>query len=88
MCKFTLTRHVQDQAREKGIELSKILDALQHGYQTPVTAYPHQTRYIKHGIAVVADDWTHNVITVYLDRVITPLRPDQIARGERINRTH
>lgn len=86
MTTFTLSDHIQKQAREKNIELWKIQDALQHGYTTPVTAYPHQTRYIKNGIAVVADDWTHVAITVYLDRVITPLRPDQIARGERIQR--
>lgn len=83
---FRLSRHVLDQAAAKGIDLWKITDALEHGYQTPVTAYPHQTRYIKHGIAVIADDWTHVAITVYLDRKITPLRPDQIERGERIDR--
>jgi hypothetical protein len=85
---YRLTAHVQTQAAAKGISLEKLSRVLAQPAQiTPVTKYPNQSRYIGEGIAViVANDGA--VITVYLDGVLTPLRPDQIARGETIRRTH
>ena len=86
---FRLTQHVQAQAAAKGIDLGKLERVLAHPSRiTNVSRYPNQSRYIGEGIAVIVDDRTNAVITVYLDGVITPLRPDQIARGETIRRSH
>jgi hypothetical protein len=84
-----LTFHIQEQARTKGIDLEKIGRVLQSPARiTPVTKYPNQSRFIGEGIAIIVDTCSQAAITVYLDGVITPLRPDQIARGETIRRTH
>ena len=86
---FRYTRHLIEQAENKNIPLEKIGAVLQSPARiTTVTKYPNQSRYIGKGIAVIVDTTTRAVITVYLDGIITPLRPDQIARGEQIHRTH
>ena len=85
---FRLTQHVQAQAAAKGIDLGKLERVLAHPQHiTRVSKYPNQSRYIGEGIAVIVSN-DGAVITVYLDGVMTPLRPDQIARGEQIRRTH
>jgi hypothetical protein len=86
---FHYTAHLIQQAQDKGIQLSRIMQVLEHPTKiTPVTRYPNQSRYIGQGIAVIVCDLSNSVITVYLDGVVTPLRPDQIARGETIKRNH
>lgn len=85
---YRLTQHVQQQAATKGIELNKVLRVLTSPTRvTNVSKYPGQTRHIGEGIAVIVSP-DGAAITVYLDGVITPLRPDQLARGEQIRRTH
>lgn len=89
MTTFTLGYHIQDQANKKGISLEKIAQVLATPSRiTDVTRYPGQKRYIGQGIAVIVDPIARKAITVYLDGVFTPLRPDQIAAGEVIRRTH
>lgn len=83
--KFYFSVHLQKQAAEKGIPLDKIQRVLNTATPYPAR-YFDQYRYVGDGIAVIADS-SGKVITVYLDRVFTPLRPDQIARGEQIRRT-
>lgn len=86
---FTLTNHIRAQARSKGISLETITQVLAKPARiTKVTRYPNQSRYIGKGICVIVNTTTRAAITTYLDGVITPLRPDQIARGETIRRTH
>lgn len=85
---FRLTQHVQQQAAAKGIDLGKLERVLAHPARiTTVSRYPDQSRYIGEGIAVIVSN-DGAVITVYLDGVLTPLRADQIARGEQIRRNH
>ena len=86
---FRLTAHVQQQAAAKGIDLAQLQRVLANPDRiTKVTRYENQARYIGEGIAVIVCTTNGAVITVYLDGVITPLRPDQIARGEQIQRNH
>jgi len=83
---YTMSVHAQDKAHELNVPLYKIMNVVLHGRSQPVTMYPNQTRYIGQGIAVCVDEVTKTVITLYLDKVLTPLRPDQIAKGVTINR--
>lgn len=84
---YHISLHAQDQARQKQIPLWKILSVLENPVEHyPSVNHPGQWRYTGMGICVVVDDDERVVITVYLDRVLTPLRPDQIARGEQIRR--
>jgi hypothetical protein len=86
---FHYTRHLIAQSQAKNIPLSRIMQTLENPSRiTTVSQHPNQSRYIGNGIAVIVCDSDHSVITVYLDGVLTPLRPDQIARGETIRRTH
>ena len=75
-----LTRHVRETLRSKGIAGANVRNALIHPYKiTEVRRYPGQWRYCGAGVAVVVD-FTYSVprvITVYLDGVVTPMRPDQ-----------
>lgn len=85
---FIFSRHLPKQAKEKRIDLDKIQRVLNRPDKiTKVSRYPGQTRYIGEGIAIIVAEDGQTVITVYLDRVFTPLRADQIAKGEIIKRT-
>lgn len=83
---YIMSSHVVAQAESKGVSMEHIALAIQHGRKTSVTGHGGQARFIHSGIAVIVDEDSRVAITVYLDRVITPLRPDQAARGERIER--
>lgn len=83
---YILSPHLVEQARAKGIPLEKVEYVLQHGRKLNNNLYADQARFIGQGIAVVTNELTHVAITVYLDRVKTPLRPDQIERGAKIER--
>jgi hypothetical protein len=83
---YTLSPHIIEQARAKDIPLAKIQEVLKHGRRANNPLYPNQARYIGQGIAVVVDELNKTAITVYLDQVKTPLRPDQIERGVKIER--
>lgn len=77
------SHHFLTQALAKGITAEQIREALTRPYAvTEVTRYPGQRRYCGRGVAggpgvaVVLDGET--AITLYLDQVSTPLRPDQM----------
>lgn len=69
--------HFKDQMREKGFKPQQIINAIKNPYKvTKVMAHPGQWRYCGDGVAVVMDK--NRCVTVYLDGVKTPLRPDQM----------
>lgn len=75
-------RHFLDQAKAKGFTAEQIADAITNPYKiTDVLRYPGQKRYCGRGVnglqglAVVLDG--NRAVTVYLDGVVTPMRPDQ-----------
>lgn len=71
------TKHFKDQFRQKGFATKQIKNAIENPYKvTDVTRYPGQKRYCGDGVAVVMRD--NVAVTVYLDGVVTPLRPDQM----------
>jgi len=85
--KFVFTKHAINQANSKRIPFWKILSVLEN----PVECYPSgnhagQWRYTGLGICVVVADDQQTVVTIYLDRIITPLRQDQIEKGVKIKR--
>lgn len=81
---WRLTEHVIATAARLGVAIRTIKKILADAKPYPSRLHPGQFRYVGDGIAVVVDG--NSVITVYKDRVLTKLRPDQLAKGERINR--
>ena len=80
-----LTKHIISKAQELGISLDNIKAVLEHPKTTaPSLLHPGQVRYTGGGIAVMVADGV--AVTVYLDTVRTPLRPDQIKAGVCIKR--
>lgn len=72
----TFGEHFLAQARAKGFTAEQIAEAIERPYKvTDVTRYPGQLRYCGGGIAVVMDGT--RAVTLYLDGVVTPMRPDQ-----------
>lgn len=71
------TRHFITTVREKGFTPEQIVSAIRNPYKiTDVTRHPGQKRYCGAGVAVIMAGNT--AITVYLDGVVTDLRPDQM----------
>ena len=80
-----LTKHIISKAQELGISINLVEHVLEHPKTTaPSLLHPGQVRYTGYGIAVMVDDGV--AVTVYLDTVRTPLRPDQIKAGVCIRR--
>lgn len=76
--------HFKDQMKAKGFEPRQIINAIKNPYKvTKVTAHPGQWRYCGDGVAVVMDK--NRCVTVYLDGVKTPLRPDQMHDRRALN---
>jgi hypothetical protein len=81
-----LTRHFKAQAAVKGFDPRAIIDA----WRNPDEVYPSgprhpgQWRVVGNGLALVGrpDGDEFVLITVYLDGVITPVRPDQLLTPE------
>ena len=78
MSNFRLTRHAAEQARNKGFDI----DAVYRAANNPAITYesgrfPGQWRHVRDGIVAVVDPVTGNIITVYQNVVMTPMRPDQ-----------
>lgn len=78
----TFTNHFIKQARHKGFTADQIAMAIEQTDPNPrdrrvtqVTKYPGQLRYCGGGVAVIMDG--NSAITIYADRVITPMREDQ-----------
>lgn len=71
------TRHFIDTVKAKGFAPEQIVSAIRSPYKvTDVTRHSGQKRYCGAGVAVVMAGGT--AITVYLDGVVTDLRPDQM----------
>lgn len=82
--KVVFTSHFKKQFREKGFTTAQIREAIENPYKiTDVRRYPGQRRYCGGGVAVVMRD--NYAITVYLDGVVTPLRPDQMNDAAALN---
>lgn len=85
----TFSNHFLAQFREKGFTTAQVREAIESPYKiTDVRRYPGQKRYCGGGVAIVMRDTT--AITIYLDGVVTPLRPDQMndpaaLRSRRVN---
>ena len=77
--RISFTRHFIKQAKHKGFTAEQIMGAIRQTGKdariTKVTAHPGQLRYCGDGVAVVMEGNT--AITLYADRVITPMREDQ-----------
>ena len=72
------TRHFVATVAAKGFTAEQIMEAIRKPYKiTDVTRHPGQKRYCGAGVAVVMAGDT--AITVYLDGVVTDLRPDQMS---------
>lgn len=77
------TRHFIKQARHKAFTADQIIGALtQTGDKARVTRVSgngreNQRRFCGDGVAVVVNMETRECITLYEDRVITPMRDDQ-----------
>lgn len=85
--KIKPSAHFIRQMQAKGITKAQLMDALTNPYKvTDVTRYPGQERYCGRGvdnlpgIAVIVskDNGIYNLITLYLDGVVTAMRPDQM----------
>ena len=81
------TNHFIKQAKHKGFTAEQIVGALsrsgKYARVTPVTKYPGQMRFCGNGVAVVMDGNT--AITIYADRVVTPLREAQMNDPDALN---
>ena len=85
----TLTRHALVTAQQKGFSLTTIRRVFSSPSEYyPSGSHPGQYRMTGHGLCLVGkpDGDTFVVITMYADRIITPLRPDQESSGVVINR--
>ena len=86
----TLTKHAVKVAVDKGFSLSTIKSCYRNPNEVyPSALYPGQWRIAGSGLCLVGrpEGDTFVVITMYADRIITPLRPDQIEAGVIINRS-
>lgn len=85
------TEHFKEQFRAKGFTTAQVREAIESPYKvTDVRRYPGQKRYCGGGVAVVIDADGVTARTIYLDGVVTPLRPDQMndpaaLRSRRLN---
>jgi len=87
--RLELSRHATQQAVTKRINVDNIKSAFVNTNEYyPSGSHPGQYRMTGSGVCLVGVPRgdTFFVITLYLDRVITPLRPDQIEAGAVIMR--
>ncbi len=83
--RLVTTRHAERTIAEKGFDMGRVTKTFRNpDYVTNVAKYPDQIRLIGNGLALVGMDKgdTFVLITVYLDGVITPPRPDQLNTPE------
>lgn len=80
-----ISTHAIEQAREKGWTLRQVWAAhIDPDVRYPSGRYPGQYRHIRGNLVVIVDEARNMAVTVYLNVEETALRPDQIAKGERI----
>lgn len=86
---YYISKHAYKQSSIKGFPLWKIMKCMEEGEIIPSGQYPNQERYVHNGICCVTEqkgNGMKKIITVYLDKIITPLRHDQIEAGVEIKR--
>jgi len=79
-----ITEHACRKLREIGATTEQV-DAALAATPYPSRNWPGQWRFCAAGVCLVSSS-EGVIITAYLDRVLTPLRPDQIAAGVQIKR--
>lgn len=76
--RYALSPHAARQAAAKGITPAALLAAANDPACTyPSGRYPGQERHTRDGIVAICDPASMQVVTVYLDVVVTERRPDQ-----------
>lgn len=81
-----ISDHAKEQAAAKGWSLWDVyLAHVDPDVSYPSLKYRGQTRCIRGDLCAVIDNRKNICVTVYLNVEETPLRPDQIARGDRIS---
>lgn len=83
----TLTRHAAEQAKAKGFTARETWLAMTDPDVTYPSGskYPGQERRIRGEIVAIVDKAANRCITFYKNVEETALRPDQIAKGEKIS---
>ena len=75
---ITMTAHALRTVADKGINLDDVRAVWKDpDVQYPSNRHPGQHKRIGRGLCLACDDVTGKVITVFVDQVVTPLRPDQ-----------
>jgi hypothetical protein len=82
--KYILTKHAKEVCKRLEISEEFVLEVCKVGVECPSKNYVGQMRHSGLGYCVVTED--DRVITIYKDKVITPLRDDQIKSGVQIKR--
>lgn len=74
--RITYSHHFLMQAAAKGFTADQITEAVRRPEAVnDVLRYPGQRRYMGAGVAVVMDG--NHAVTIYADKVVTPMREDQ-----------
>lgn len=80
-----ITTHAMAQAKAKGWTLRQVFLAhVDPDVTYPSGRYPGQVRHIRGNLVAIIDAAANRCVTVYENVVETALRPDQIAKGEKI----
>ncbi len=83
--KYILTKHAKEVCKRLEITEEFVLEVCKVGVEYQSKNHVGQMRHSGLGYCVVTEE--DRVITIYKDRVITPLRADQIKSGTKIKRT-
>jgi hypothetical protein len=81
---YLLTKHAKDVCKRLGITEGFAYLVCKIGTEYPSKNHLGQMRHSGLGLCVVTEE--NKIITIYKDKVITPLRPDQLEKGEQIRR--
>jgi hypothetical protein len=87
--RFNMTAHAVKVMHEKAFSPDDIAATLRNPSEVyPSRNHPGQYRITGNGVCIVGrpEGGTFVIITMYADRIMTALRPDQLAAGVRINR--
>jgi len=79
--RIILTNHFVKTVRDKGFDADMVLNTLTNPAEVyPSKSHPGQWRVTGNGLCLVGkpEGDTFTLITAYLDRVVTPVRPDQL----------
>lgn len=79
------TKHFKDQMILKGFDPRAVIDTLKNPAEVyPSKSHPGQWRVTGNGLCLVGkpEGDAFILITCYLDRVVTPVRPDQLRTAE------